>query len=781
MRRPFLLKILVVATLLAVAVPGHVAPALGVVYVPGVKVGGFWDYGHVQGFCASPCPPGFASVFNVTGVTNIVNAVSGSNVTVTTVISYANGTTTREVLSGNLQTGAGNITDGFPLIAAGLGPGMTVINSPSAPRINYTTIRTYAGVARQVDVLNLTISFPAGPAHVVMFWDQVTGILAEVSLSSATLAASYKLVSTNVFSGPPDFTITANPDILTIGPAGTGSFFTPPLISLNSVNNFTGQVTLHAVVGPPGLAVELGLFSNSSTTILTLKPNGQNGTLLIPELTPSTPPGTYFVSVTGVNGAIAHSVNVTIIVQGSTSDFTMSANPGILRIAPGTNATSIIAVKSLNGFVGTVFLSTTSPPLCAEPICSSWSISPTSVNLAANGTAAATLSIYQGTGTLGSETITVFGASRGINHSVSVIVEPIAPPPDFGLLLTAPPNGGSVIVGQATTLGVGIFTLGQGVFNGVVTLTGQIFPIVSNGPTLSFSPNQLSLVSPGPSSSTLTISTTTTTPTGNYTITITASSGTLVHTAQVHLTVLPPPVLTITPSSGRVGSLVTVHGSNFPGQSEGPFAFPVEVVVTFDNQFLGFTFLQNNAFSFSFNVPVSQATLHHIHAIEQRFPNAALDVEANFTVLPKPADLSVSISVGSIYFPEDTVTIFVMTSLNGQPATVSSLQLFLISPTGSNTTLTATRVATGVYRATFSVPSTGPIGTYAVVAKAHQPGAQDASGLASFEVKLSWLSSNSSRVAMATGIAGAVGIASVLGLAWRRGYFARRKDEYPGP
>jgi PKD repeat protein len=236
--------------------------------------------------------------------------------------------------------------------------------------------------------------------------------------------------------------------------------------------------------------------------------------------------------------------------------------------------------------------------------------------------------------------------------------------------------------------------------------------------------------------------------------------------------ILPPPILTLVPSSGPVGTLVVVHGSGFI--TSGQF-YPVELEMTFDNQLVGFFFIQSSSFNFSFDVPDAQVGVHTVHAV-QLFPSN-LDVQAVFTVTPLPAPISVSVSVGSIYFPGDTATIFVVTAIDGQASPVGTLQVVLIRPSGTNLTLTTVRTATGLYKATYTIPSTGPIGTYAVVVSAHLTGSVDGSALASFEVKPSWLSSNSKNIATGVAITGLVGVAA---LAWRKGYF-RKNDEEESP
>jgi len=272
---------------------------------------------------------------------------------------------------------------------------------------------------------------------------------------------------------------------------------------------------------------------------------------------------------------------------------------------------------------------------------------------------------------------------------------------------------------------------------------------------------------------------------GNYTISATIFLSTDQNPANNQLTngqvtILPPPVLVATPTSGPVGTKVTVHGSGFP-VSGIPVGFPVTVDVTFDDQFVGFTTMTNSTFNFTFNIPLAQPGPHQIHAYVQFYPSQA-EAAADFTVTPTPPTgaLTLTISAGTIYFPGDTATIYLLSSLNSSPSQAQTIHLTLLLPNGTARTLTLTQITPGLYQASYKVPATGSIGTYALVATA-QINNLNATALGSFEVKPTWIQSNGRNVATATAIVGAVGTVSVLGIGWRKGYFTKRKDEFPIP
>jgi hypothetical protein len=74
-----------------------------------------------------------------------------------------------------------------------------------------------------------------------------------------------------------------------------------------------------------------------------------------------------------------------------------------------------------------------------------------------------------------------------------------------------------------------------------------------------------------------------------------------------------------------------------------------------------------------------------------------------------------------------------------------------------------------LYKATFTVPN--QLGTYALVGQASSNGS-NASSLANFEAKPSWINGNGPAVLSIAGIGAAIGL---VALVWRNGYF--RKDQ----
>jgi uncharacterized membrane protein len=105
-------------------------------------------------------------------------------------------------------------------------------------------------------------------------------------------------------SASADFTLVANPSSLFITPGNLG----PSLVTVRSVNGFSGTLTLSASVFPSGPTVAL-----SQKTVL-LIPRGSWTLVLWVFTTTSTATGSYTVTITATNGSISHSVRIAVTV-----------------------------------------------------------------------------------------------------------------------------------------------------------------------------------------------------------------------------------------------------------------------------------------------------------------------------------------------------------------------------------------------------------------------------------------------------------------------------------
>jgi hypothetical protein len=99
--------------------------------------------------------------------------------------------------------------------------------------------------------------------------------------------------------GTPDFSLTANPNSVTINQGGNGT----STITVNPINGFSGSVTLSASGLPNGVTAGFGTNPTTSTSLLTLSASGSAAT------------GTVTVTIQGVSGSLTHTTTISLTVN----------------------------------------------------------------------------------------------------------------------------------------------------------------------------------------------------------------------------------------------------------------------------------------------------------------------------------------------------------------------------------------------------------------------------------------------------------------------------------
>jgi subtilisin family serine protease len=218
-------------------------------------------------------------------------------------------------------------------------------------------------------------------------------------------------------------------------------------------------------------------------------------------------------------------------------DFTVGVSPSSVTVAPGATASYSVSVASVNGFAGDVSLSLAG----LDPSQASWSFDPPVV-ASGSGTAVLTLTA-SATIPPGSYPLTITGSSGSTSHpATATLVVPA--PPDFSL--AASPASRSVVAGGGAAYSVGVASMNGFTADVSLSLSGLPASVGS----ASFTP----AVVAGAGSAQLGIATSATAPPGTYTLTVTGTSGSLVHSTQVTLTVDPRPDfgLSVSPTSRTV-------------------------------------------------------------------------------------------------------------------------------------------------------------------------------------------------------------------------------------
>ena len=313
--------------------------------------------------------------------------------------------------------------------------------------------------------------------------------------TDGTLSHSIQLTLTVI---APDFTISASPSSISVLPGGCAVY----TVNTGVLNGFAGTISLS----------QSGVPSGASAIFNPLSITGAGSATLTVCTSPSTPAGSYTITITGINGSLIHSTAVILVVQ----DFSLSATPSSQTVTPGTGTTYTVSVAALNGFAGSVALS-----ISGFPSGTTATFNPTSIN----GAGSSTLTVTTSTSTPGGTyPLTITGTSGSASHSISVNL--IVAAPDF--TIDATPASLSVTRGSSGNYTVTINAVSG--FNGAVNLSVTGLP---SRTTATFTPTSIT----GSGTSTLRITVQSNATRGTSTLTIRGTSGSLTHTKTVALVI----------------------------------------------------------------------------------------------------------------------------------------------------------------------------------------------------------------------------------------------------
>jgi hypothetical protein len=216
------------------------------------------------------------------------------------------------------------------------------------------------------------------------------------------------------------------------------------------------------------------------------------------------------------------------------------------------------------------------------------------------------------------------------------------------------------------------------------------------------------------------------------------------------------PSISITPFTGPIGTRVEITGSGF-GANE-------TLTLCFDDMQIGTVFTDSvGSFTATFNVPLSQSGLHLVKAWYGR--NYAL---ATFTVTDV-SPLDINMEVGALYFKGETAEFYVQIAFKGRPVDITSMTNTLYMPDGTTQTLTYQRIATGLYKISYTINGKGSMtGTYTLVVEASLVANNvDAYGtsITTFIVKPTWERETTRMAALSVA---SIGLVSAMILLWRK-------------
>jgi len=403
--------------------------------------------------------------------------------------------------------GAGNIAIGYSVSSSGLNPGIRFTGrAPTDPLGTLgTEVDIKNGAGSQTGGLNRWgdySSISVDPVDDCTLWYTTEYLKANGSFNWSTEIANFKFSSCGA---TPDFTLAATPSSQSVT-QGNSTTYTA---TVTPTGGFTGTVALSVSGLPAGAS---GSFNPASLT-------SGNSTLTV-TTSSTTPTGSFPLTITGTSGSTTHTANVTLVVTAPVvGDFSVTASPASQTVTAGNGTSYTATATASGGFTGVVTWSASGLPTGAGA-----SFSPTTVT----GSGSSTMSVTTSTSTpAGTYTVTITGTSGSLVHSTTVtLVVNAAPTPDFSI--SDSPN--SITVTRGTT---GTTTVTIGAING---FTGTVNLSVSgqgSRVTPTFNPTSVT----GSGSSTLSVRVSSRATRGTRTLTITGTSGSLVHSTTLTLTI----------------------------------------------------------------------------------------------------------------------------------------------------------------------------------------------------------------------------------------------------
>lgn len=330
-----------------------------------------------------------------------------------------------------------------------------------------------------------------------------------------------RAVNVNIVVGTPfDFSIQLSPPSLTVKQGETAHY--QILLSYSDPSYSGTSITVNPGGGGPG--IDSQLITN---------PPGLNVVT-----SPSTPPGTYTITLTGSAMGKTHQTSALLNVQPAEQpfDFSVSPSPPQQTVTPGGTTSYAIAVNLLAGTGKNVVLS-----VIGAPSGVSTSLNPTSGTPTFNSILTITTT---SSAVPGQYVLTIQGTSGDKTRSTTVNLI-VGQSPDFRI--DASPPSQTSAQGQTTSYSINVVSLNG--FNSQVSLSVSglpsgvtgVFTVPSSTPTFS---TALTLTIPGNS------------PTGSFTLTITGSGGGLTRVANVVLIVNPTQTTQTTTQPPASGGLL---------------------------------------------------------------------------------------------------------------------------------------------------------------------------------------------------------------------------------
>ncbi len=327
-------------------------------------------------------------------------------------------------------------------------------------------------------LLTSTVTFKASPTTQTTYHARVTA-----AFGSRTKVTP--IIAITVTAPVSDFYLFATPK--TIGPLDAGASGTAT-VTVGYANGFSGTVNLSVSPSSLGTLNQTSVTSSHNVTLAASASVAKN----------------YALTVTAFNATVSRSITFTLIVV----DFNLTAAPNPITVGQGFSQTTSVSVTALNGFTGSVSLTSVQSTGLTATITPNVIVG--SGNALLNVTAAGSMAPGM------SYTVNVTGTSSVLLHLVRINVT--VAPNDFQI--SATPNSVSAYPGLGVNSTISLSSLFG--FSGSVNLAIKPLAQVS----AIFTPASVSVPKGGSGTAILTLSSSSM---ATFTVNVTATSGALLH------------------------------------------------------------------------------------------------------------------------------------------------------------------------------------------------------------------------------------------------------------
>ena len=510
------------------------------------------------------------------------------------------------------------------------------------------------------------------------------------STSNFTLTGTSSGISVTSFS--PTSGVVGTTVILT----GTGFSGVSDVLFNNVSAGFTVNSTTRITAIVPGSA------SNGQLTVVTssgyaLSTSNFSVTPQISNFSPTSGGTGLSVVITGSGLLGTNSIKF----NGVSAGFTVNSATQVTATVPSSASTGKINLTTPSGSVTT----TTDYTVVSAPTLTSFS--PT------RGATGSSVTIYGSN--FVSPTVTVNGVAASVTVVSSSQLSVIVPATATSGAITVTTSAGSVTSSSQFTITPAItsFTPSSGLIGSSVVITGSGFGTVTN---VTFNGRSSTYTVDSPTQITATVPTGTTT--GPISVTTSAGSTSSTTNFTVTVPITPPTISSFSPTSGQVGTSVTINGTNFTGATAVQFngvsattfslVSSTQITATVpsgaNSGKIGVTTSGGTALSTaSFSVTPSQALTS--------FSPTSGNVGTTVTIIGTNLSGVTAVLFNSVNAPTFTVLSSTQISVT-VPTDASSGRVTLVSPSGNSLSTSNFSVIPAV---TGFTPSSGNTGTTVVI------------------------------------------------------------------